>query len=226
MHQKYVTRLEPIYSRTGKLKESLSSSSPSSVATADTNSSPVSPRIFGSPNRRVIGKEIMHCSDTAGFLSPKKASPIDVQMADMSKPSSRPSMEMMVEPINLMAMSQLGEPDPTAISKHDLLSAMAFDPTGQILSVGDRGGRVICFNLIENETGQKEFDYLTEFQAHSKSFDVLSSSDISETINCIEWLNTGPSAKPALLASNSRSTKLFRVVNKQVKRCESVKKKL
>ena len=135
-------------------------------------------------------------------------------------------MEMMVEPLNLMAMSQLGEPDPTAISKHDLLSAMAFDPTGQILSVGDRGGRVICFNLTENDAGLKEFDYLTEFQAHSKSFDVLSSADISETINCIEWLNTSPSAKPALLASNSRSTKLFRVVNKQVKRCESVKKKL
>ena len=101
-------------------------------------------------------------------------------------------MEMMVEPLNLMAMSQLGEPDPTAISKHDLLSAMAFDPTGQILSVGDRGGRVICFNLTENDSGQKEFDYLTEFQAHSKSFDVLSSADISETINCIEWLNTAP----------------------------------
>jgi len=29
-----------------------------------------------------------------------------------------------------------------------------------------------------------------------------------------------------MLCSNSRSTKLFRVVNKQVKRCESVKKKL
>lgn len=53
----------------------------------------------------------------------------------------------MIEPLNLVAMEQLGEPDPTAISKHDLLSAMAFDRAGRILSVGDRGGRVICFQL-------------------------------------------------------------------------------
>ena len=53
----------------------------------------------------------------------------------------------MTEPLNLVAMEQLGEPDPTAISKHDLLSAMAFDRAGRILSVGDRGGRVICFQL-------------------------------------------------------------------------------
>jgi len=57
----------------------------------------------------------------------------------------------MIEPLNLVSMSQLGEPDPTAISKHDLLSAMAFDRTGTILSVGDRGGRVICFQVQEND---------------------------------------------------------------------------
>ena len=55
------------------------------------------------------------------------------------------ALNEMTEPLNLVALEQLGEPDPTAISKHDLLSAMAFDRTGQILSVGDRGGRVICF---------------------------------------------------------------------------------
>ena len=93
------------------------------------------------------------------------------------------------EPLNLMSMSQLGEPDPTAISRSDLLSAIAFDRTGQILSVGDRGGRIIIFSLIQNSLGLPEFDYLTEFQAHSKSFDVLSSTDISETVNAIEWIN-------------------------------------
>ena len=97
----------------------------------------------------------------------------------------------MVEPLNLVAMSQLGEPDPTAISKHDLLSAMAFDQTGNILSVGDRGGRVICFQLQENDEGVWDYEYLTEFQAHSKNFDVLSSSEISETVSDIEWINCG-----------------------------------
>lgn len=155
MNQKYVTRLEPIYSHKG-VKENHHSLT--SAVTADSSSTPNSPRLFGSPTRRVI----MSPSDTgAGLFSPKKALPIDVQMTDM-QPSTRPSMEM-IEPLNMMAMSQLGEPDPTAISKHDLLSAMAFDPTGQILSVGDRGGRVICFSLTENEMGIKEFDYLSEF---------------------------------------------------------------
>ena len=59
----------------------------------------------------------------------------------------------MIEPLNLMAMEQLGEPDQTTISKQDLLSAMAFDRSGQILSVGDRGGRIICFQLQPNEHG-------------------------------------------------------------------------
>ena len=69
----------------------------------------------------------------------------------------------MIEPLNLVAMEQLGEPDPTAISKHDLLSAMAFDRTGDILSVGDRGGRVICFHLQDDENGVRDYEYLTEF---------------------------------------------------------------
>lgn len=133
----------------------------------------------------------------------------------------------MIEPINLMSQQQLGEPDPTLISKHDLLSAIAFDKKGEILSVGDRGGRIICFQLTDFEkSGQNEFDYLTEFQAMTKSFDVLQSQDISETVTAMEWLNSSKTQQPAMLASNSRQTKLFKIVNKQVKKCESVKKKL
>ena len=66
---------------------------------------------------------------------------------------------------------------------------MAFDHTGRILSVGDRGGRVICFQLQQNEQGVDEYEYLTEFQSHTKSFDVLSSHEISETVTAIQWVN-------------------------------------
>jgi serine/threonine-protein phosphatase 2A regulatory subunit B len=92
--------------------------------------------------------------------------------------------------------------------------------------VGDRGGRVICFEQVLNDAGQTDFEYLTEFQAHTKSFDVLASHEISESISAIEWINAKNSAQPALLASNSRSVKLYRIVTKQVKKIESVKKKL
>ena len=69
-------------------------------------------------------------------------------MTDVQQPPM--PIPCMIKPLNLSAMCQLGEPDPTQISKVDLLSAMAFDRTGQVLSVGDRGGRVICFSLTEN----------------------------------------------------------------------------
>lgn len=105
-------------------------------------------------------------------------------MTDLSGMTSSRGIEV-VEPLNMQAMTQLGEPDPSAINRQDLLSAIAFDRTGRILSVGDRGGRIICFNLTENDKGQKEFDYLTEFVSHEKSFDALQSQDISETINSI-----------------------------------------
>ena len=57
----------------------------------------------------------------------------------------------MIEPLNLTNITSLGEPKSSAIGKHDLLSAVAFDRTGDILSVGDRGGRIILFERIQNE---------------------------------------------------------------------------
>ena len=45
----------------------------------------------------------------------------------------------------------------------DVLSAMKFDKTGKLLSVGDKDGRVIIFERIINENGDLDFDYLTEF---------------------------------------------------------------
>jgi len=54
-----------------------------------------------------------------------------------------------IEPLNLLNMSSLGEPDPSSIAKHDLLSAISFDRQGTLLSVGDRGGRIIIFEETE-----------------------------------------------------------------------------
>lgn len=114
-------------------------------------------------------------------------------MSPLAKSSMEPS-----ECLNLLNMNSLGEPDPTAISKHDLLSAITFCKRGDYLSVGDRGGRVIIFER-KVEQGVEDFDYFTEFQSHSKAFDVLNSTDISEQITAIEWLNNCPTKKPQLL---------------------------
>lgn len=71
-------------------------------------------------------------------------------------------MQVDSKPLNIAALSTLGEPDPSNITKQDLLQSITFDKQGKFLSVGDRGGRIIVFQRIE-EDGQVDYDYLTEF---------------------------------------------------------------
>lgn len=78
-------------------------------------------------------------------------------MSPLAKQPMEPS-----ECLNLLNMTSLGEPDPSAISKVDLLSTIAFDKRGNYMSVGDRGGRVIIFER-KTENGHEDFDYFTEF---------------------------------------------------------------
>lgn len=91
-------------------------------------------------------------SQSVNQIMNQKIKPIDSLLQNSATSNNVGSIEM-IEPLNLVAMESLGEPDPTAITRQDLLSAMAFDHTGTILSVGDRGGRVICFKLESNEQG-------------------------------------------------------------------------
>lgn len=151
----------------------------------------------------------------AGFADMKQ-----LLLSPLSKASMEPS-----ECLNLLNMNSLGEPDPSAISKHDLLSSISFCKRGDYLSVGDRGGRVIIFER-KFEQGREDFDYFTEFQSHTKSFDVLNSTDISEEITGIEWVNNGNCHKPHLLTQNDRTVKLWRIQDKTTKKTESCKKLL
>lgn len=80
-----------------------------------------------------------------------------------------------IKPLQWANLTSLGEPDPASITKSDLLSALSFDKQGQLLAVGDRGGRVIVFQKIE-EGGATDFDYLSEFQSHETAFDPLNST--------------------------------------------------
>ena len=112
-----------------------------------------------SPPCKPLVKKVADFSDTAS--SPGVVSPILSPIRGKSKTFSVDKPD----PLQMLFLNSLGEPKASAISKHDLLSAVAFDATGDILSVGDRGGRVILFERIQNENGQTDFDYLTEFQA-------------------------------------------------------------
>ena len=65
--------------------------------------------------------------------------------------------------MNLFNLCSLGQPDTSKTNEKDVLSAMKFDTKGELLSVGDKDGRVIIFERILNKDSELDFDYLTEF---------------------------------------------------------------
>ena len=67
---------------------------------------------------------------------------------------------------------------------------------------------------------------MTEFQAHIKGFDVLSSSDVPEWVTAIEWINHGKTSTPMMLAAGARSVKLFTIKDKYTKKHVTAKKSL
>lgn len=108
------------------------------------------------------------------------------------------------------------------VANEDIISALAFDKSGNYLSVGDRAGRLILFqrNLhTKSKLPFNEFVYLTEIQSHYKEFDFLQSTDIEEKINCIEWINQ-PNENMLILSANDKTIKLWKISNKAVKKTE------
>lgn len=108
------------------------------------------------------------------------------------------------------------------VANEDIISALAFDKSGNYLSVGDRAGRLILFqrNLhTKSKLPFNEFVYLTEIQSHYKEFDFLQSTDIEEKINCIEWINQ-PNENMLILSANDKTIKLWKIANKAVKKTE------
>ncbi len=94
-----------------------------------------------------------------------------------------------------------------------------------MLAVGDRGGRVIVFQRIE-EGGVIDYDYMTEFQSHESAFDPLNSNNIPERLNAIEWINLHPQSAPQLLSANDKLIKLWKMEFRKEKKYESCKKLL
>ena len=85
-----------------------------------------------------------------------------------------------------------------------MISALAFDGTGEYLASGDRAGRVVIFermnksksksstslgdtSLPVKKTSNAEYKFYTEFQSHEAEFDYLKSLEINERINGIAW---------------------------------------
>ncbi|EGR33792.1 protein phosphatase 2a regulatory b subunit, putative [Ichthyophthirius multifiliis] len=103
------------------------------------------------------------------------------------------------------------------VSEEDIISALAFDKSGNLLSLGDRAGRLIIFEQAQTKSKRSEFQYLTELQSHTREFDYLKSTDIEEKINQIIWLrNSGKNLY--ILTTNDKTVKLWKVSDKTIKK--------
>eukprot|EP01012_Entosiphon_sulcatum_P006320 TRINITY_DN12970_c1_g1_i2.p1 TRINITY_DN12970_c1_g1~~TRINITY_DN12970_c1_g1_i2.p1 ORF type:complete len:465 (-),score=96.17 TRINITY_DN12970_c1_g1_i2:1381-2775(-) len=99
----------------------------------------------------------------------------------------------------------------------DIISSVEYDPTGNLLAVGDRGGRVtILERRRQRENGGKKCDGGLEyreyhrFQSHVPEFDYLKSMEIEEKINQIRWLKRQNSSH-MVLTTNDKTIKLWKL---------------
>jgi serine/threonine-protein phosphatase 2A regulatory subunit B len=127
--------------------------------------------------------------------------------------------------INWVYANGLGERDPASITDHDVLTSIEFDKTGEFLSVGDKGGRVIVFKRIRSKKKSRvdDFEYFTEFQSHEPGFDYLKSAEIEEKINAMEWINN-KSSSLQMLSANDKTIKLWRLFYNKKRKYQSCQK--
>lgn len=92
----------------------------------------------------------------------------------------------------------------------DQISSMSFDPTGNFLATGDRGGRIVIFRRNDQTKHNVAYDVYGTFTSHEAGFDYLKSVEIEEKINKIEWLPKINSSR-CLLTTNDKVIKLWRV---------------
>ncbi|KAJ1987951.1 protein phosphatase 2A regulatory subunit cdc55 [Dimargaris cristalligena] len=101
------------------------------------------------------------------------------------------------------------------VTEADIISTVEFDPTGNYLATGDKGGRVVLFERTENKKSC-EFKFYAEFQSHEPEFDYLKSLEIEEKINKIKWCKR-QNAAHFLLTTNDKTIKLWKIAEKSLK---------
>lgn len=101
------------------------------------------------------------------------------------------------------------------INEADLVTAVSFDPNGDYLAAGDKGGRCVLFRK-ETSKRKLEFSFIHEFVSHEPEFDYLKSLEIEEKINKIRFLRCCGDTI-FLLVTNEKTMKLWKVHNRRVK---------
>jgi hypothetical protein len=77
------------------------------------------------------------------------------------------------------------------------ISSLSFDSTGTYLAVGYNCGQVVVLYQEDEHT----YQLCCEFKSHNSEFDCLTSTEIEEKINSIEWYPFG-GKNPQLMTCN------------------------
>ncbi|CAD5227798.1 unnamed protein product [Bursaphelenchus okinawaensis] len=111
--------------------------------------------------------------------------------------------------------SQLkGAMDQAVASDADQITTVQFSEDGELLTTGDRGGRIVIFKRSEsyqtNGRRSSEYAVYSTFQSHEPEFDYLKSLEIEEKINQIKWMKK-KSSSDFLLSTNDKTIKLWKI---------------
>lgn len=111
-------------------------------------------------------------------------------------------------------LNGLGERDIQNATETDILTSLCFDPSGEYLAVGDKGGRVIVFRHTDLKSSRYfDYRYFSEFQSHEPVFDHLKSTEVSERINSLAFVPGTGSGSVKLISTNERVIKLWKIDN-------------
>ena len=129
-----------------------------------------------------------------------------------------------------------GEAAVDELTDADILSAVEFDETGRFLATGDKGGRIVVFEMDPTTGAQAkatskspratssrkgnrhnllEYRFHAEFQSHEPEFDYLKSLEIEEKINKIKWCAPSNDAL-FLLSTNDKTIKLWKIYEHEI----------
>ncbi|XP_016375903.1 serine/threonine-protein phosphatase 2A 55 kDa regulatory subunit B alpha isoform-like [Sinocyclocheilus rhinocerous] len=100
------------------------------------------------------------------------------------------------------------------VAEADIISAVEFNHSGELLATGDRGGRIVIFQQEQENKSlpqfRAEYNVYSTFQSHEPEFDYLKSLEIEEKINKIRWLPQ-KNAAHFLLSTNDKTIKLWKI---------------
>eukprot|EP00117_Sycon_ciliatum_P040312 scpid64505/ scgid29642/ Protein phosphatase PP2A 55 kDa regulatory subunit; Protein phosphatase PP2A regulatory subunit B; Protein twins len=66
------------------------------------------------------------------------------------------------------------------VTEADIISAVEFNESGNLLATGDKGGRIVIFQRDSSVRNTADYNVYCTFQSHEAEFDYLKSLEIEE----------------------------------------------